>query len=88
MNSLKLPPVTKKTAVLTKHISEQAKKDSAGDGARPAGLDGRVRRRSEAMTRSGDSNHAASAVTQTMTPNTPIKSSGPANRPVRRPVQK
>jgi flagellar M-ring protein FliF len=30
LNSLKLPPVTKKTAVLTKHISEQAKKDSAG----------------------------------------------------------
>jgi flagellar M-ring protein FliF len=30
LNSLKLPPVTQKTAVLTKHISEQAKKDSAG----------------------------------------------------------
>jgi flagellar M-ring protein FliF len=30
LNSLKLPPVTKKTAVLTKHITEQAKKDSAG----------------------------------------------------------
>ena len=30
LNSLKLPPVTKKAAVLTKHISEQAKKDSAG----------------------------------------------------------
>jgi flagellar M-ring protein FliF len=30
LNALKLPPVTKKTAVLTKHISEQAKKDSAG----------------------------------------------------------
>jgi flagellar M-ring protein FliF len=29
LNSLKLPPVTKKTAVLTKHITEQAKKDSA-----------------------------------------------------------
>jgi flagellar M-ring protein FliF len=29
LNSLKLPPVTKKTEVLTKHISEQAKKDSA-----------------------------------------------------------
>ena len=29
LNSLTLPPVTKKTAVLTKHISEQAKKDSA-----------------------------------------------------------
>ncbi len=28
LNSLKLPPATKKTAVLTKHISEQAKKDS------------------------------------------------------------
>jgi flagellar biosynthesis/type III secretory pathway M-ring protein FliF/YscJ len=26
---LKLPPVTKKTEVLTKHIGEQAKKDSA-----------------------------------------------------------
>jgi len=25
-----LPPVTQKTAVLTKHVSEQAKKDSAG----------------------------------------------------------
>jgi flagellar M-ring protein FliF len=30
LNSLKLPPVTKKTEVLTKHISEQAKKDAAG----------------------------------------------------------
>jgi flagellar M-ring protein FliF len=30
LNALKLPPVTKKTAVLTKHITEQAKKDSAG----------------------------------------------------------
>jgi flagellar biosynthesis/type III secretory pathway M-ring protein FliF/YscJ len=31
MNALKLPPVTtKKTEVLTKHISEQAKKDSMG----------------------------------------------------------
>jgi flagellar M-ring protein FliF len=30
LNSLKLPPITKKTAVLTKHITEQAKKDSAG----------------------------------------------------------
>jgi flagellar M-ring protein FliF len=30
LNSLKLPPVTKKTEVLTRHISEQAKKDSAG----------------------------------------------------------
>jgi len=30
LNSLTLPPVTQKTAVLTKHISEQAKKDSAG----------------------------------------------------------
>ncbi len=30
LNSLKLPPVTKKAAVLTKHISEQAKKDAAG----------------------------------------------------------
>ena len=30
LNALKLPPVTQKTAVLTKHISEQAKKDSAG----------------------------------------------------------
>lgn len=29
LNALKLPPVTKKTAVLTKHITEQAKKDSA-----------------------------------------------------------
>ena len=29
LNSLKLPPVTKKTEVLTRHISEQAKKDSA-----------------------------------------------------------
>jgi flagellar M-ring protein FliF len=29
LNSLTLPPATKKTAVLTKHISEQAKKDSA-----------------------------------------------------------
>ncbi len=29
LNSLKLPPVTKKTEVLTKHITEQAKKDSA-----------------------------------------------------------
>lgn len=29
LNSLKLPPVTKKTAVLSKHISEQAKKDAA-----------------------------------------------------------
>lgn len=29
LNSLQLPPMTKKTAVLTKHISEQAKKDSA-----------------------------------------------------------
>lgn len=29
MNALKLPPVTKKTEVLTKHISEQAKKDAA-----------------------------------------------------------
>jgi flagellar M-ring protein FliF len=29
LNSLKLPPATKKTEVLTKHISEQAKKDSA-----------------------------------------------------------
>jgi flagellar M-ring protein FliF len=29
LNSLKLPPVTKKTEVLTKHISEQAKKDAA-----------------------------------------------------------
>jgi flagellar M-ring protein FliF len=28
LNSLKLPPATKKTEVLTKHISEQAKKDS------------------------------------------------------------
>ena len=30
LNSLKLPPLTKKTAVLTKHISEQAKIDAAG----------------------------------------------------------
>jgi flagellar M-ring protein FliF len=30
LNSLKLPPVTKKTEVLAKHITEQAKKDSAG----------------------------------------------------------
>lgn len=30
LNSLKLPPLTKKTEVLTKHISEQAKKDAAG----------------------------------------------------------
>jgi flagellar M-ring protein FliF len=30
LNSLKLPAVTQKAAVLTKHISEQAKKDSAG----------------------------------------------------------
>jgi flagellar M-ring protein FliF len=30
LDALKLPPVTQKTAVLTKHISEQAKKDSAG----------------------------------------------------------
>ena len=29
LNSLKLPPATKKAAVLTKHIAEQAKKDSA-----------------------------------------------------------
>jgi flagellar biosynthesis/type III secretory pathway M-ring protein FliF/YscJ len=29
LNALKLPPVTKKTAVLTRHIGEQAKKDSA-----------------------------------------------------------
>ncbi|HEX5226749.1 MAG TPA: hypothetical protein VFW44_03530, partial [Bryobacteraceae bacterium] len=29
LNALKLPPVTKKTEVLTKHISEQAKKDPA-----------------------------------------------------------
>lgn len=29
LNALKLPPVTKKTEVLTKHISEQAKKDAA-----------------------------------------------------------
>ena len=29
LNSLMLPPATKKTAVLTKHITEQAKKDSA-----------------------------------------------------------
>jgi flagellar M-ring protein FliF len=28
LNALKLPPVTKKTEVLTKHIAEQAKKDS------------------------------------------------------------
>lgn len=30
LNSLKLPPVTKKTEVLKKHISEQAKKDAVG----------------------------------------------------------
>jgi flagellar motor switch protein FliG len=30
LNPLKLPPVTKKTAVLAKHISEQARIDSAG----------------------------------------------------------
>jgi flagellar biosynthesis/type III secretory pathway M-ring protein FliF/YscJ len=30
LNALQLPPVTKKAAVLTKHITEQAKKDSAG----------------------------------------------------------
>jgi flagellar M-ring protein FliF len=29
LNALKLPPITKKTEVLAKHISEQAKKDSA-----------------------------------------------------------
>jgi flagellar M-ring protein FliF len=29
LNSLKLPPLTKKTEVLTRHITEQAKKDSA-----------------------------------------------------------
>ena len=29
LNALKLPPVTKKTEVLSKHISEQAKKDAA-----------------------------------------------------------
>ena len=29
LNALKLPPVTKKTEILTKHIGEQAKKDSA-----------------------------------------------------------
>jgi flagellar M-ring protein FliF len=29
LNALRLPPVTKKTEVLTKHIAEQAKKDSA-----------------------------------------------------------
>lgn len=29
LNALKLPPMTKKTEVLTKHIAEQAKKDSA-----------------------------------------------------------
>jgi flagellar M-ring protein FliF len=29
LNSLRLPPATKKTEVLTKHISEQAKKDSS-----------------------------------------------------------
>lgn len=29
LNALKLPPVTKKTEVLTKHIAEQAKKDAA-----------------------------------------------------------
>jgi flagellar M-ring protein FliF len=29
LNALKLPPVTKKTEVLTKHITEQAKKDAA-----------------------------------------------------------
>jgi flagellar biosynthesis/type III secretory pathway M-ring protein FliF/YscJ len=28
LNALKLPPVTKKAEVLTKHIGEQAKKDS------------------------------------------------------------
>src|SRR5260221_9572805 len=28
LNALKLPPVTKKTEVLSKHIAEQAKKDS------------------------------------------------------------
>ncbi len=28
LNALKLPPVTKKAEVLTKHIAEQAKKDS------------------------------------------------------------
>jgi flagellar biosynthesis/type III secretory pathway M-ring protein FliF/YscJ len=30
LNSLRLPPATQKTAVLTKHITEQSKKDSAG----------------------------------------------------------
>jgi flagellar M-ring protein FliF len=30
LNSLKLPPVTKKAEVLTKHIGEQAKRDSTG----------------------------------------------------------
>jgi flagellar biosynthesis/type III secretory pathway M-ring protein FliF/YscJ len=29
LNALKLPPVTKKAEVLTKHIAEQAKKDTA-----------------------------------------------------------
>jgi len=29
LNALKLPPVTKKAEVLTKHISEQAKRDSS-----------------------------------------------------------
>jgi flagellar biosynthesis/type III secretory pathway M-ring protein FliF/YscJ len=29
LNALKLPPVTKKAEVLTKHIVEQAKKDSS-----------------------------------------------------------
>jgi flagellar biosynthesis/type III secretory pathway M-ring protein FliF/YscJ len=29
LNALKLPPVTKKTEVLTKHIADQAKKDAA-----------------------------------------------------------
>ena len=29
LNALKLPPITKKTEVLTKHIAEQAKKDAA-----------------------------------------------------------
>ena len=29
MTGLKLPPLTKKTAVLTKHIADQTKKDSA-----------------------------------------------------------
>jgi flagellar biosynthesis/type III secretory pathway M-ring protein FliF/YscJ len=28
LNALKLPPVTKKAEVLTKHIAEQAKKDT------------------------------------------------------------